>query len=121
MAREALPGRIRTFVEEALRASAVASNADDALAAFTADLNAMWDAPPSLFVPREQEPEHPHVHVVRLNNASEPAYRRRFQAFEHGPVQPHRVHRWTVLSHVLSPEHSDPGRRLDFGDLFDSL
>ncbi|WP_176322333.1 DUF6538 domain-containing protein [Burkholderia vietnamiensis] len=110
--REALPGRIRALVADALRAPA-----DPALDTFLQRVDAMWKTP--LFLDAEPAAEHPGV--------SEPVCLRRFAAFERGPVQPHRVRRWTVLRDVPSPEHSNVRRRLgilspsEFGDLFDSL
>ncbi|MBR7945432.1 DUF6538 domain-containing protein [Burkholderia cenocepacia] len=100
-----LPGAIRSIVDEALHPSAPAApTVDRAVADFRAEIDAMWDAPPSLFMPPKPEPE-PSIctHVVVFNQAGETAYRRRFNAFEHGPVQPNRVRRWTVLSHVPAP------------------
>ncbi|WP_205182985.1 DUF6538 domain-containing protein [Burkholderia sp. LMG 13014] len=124
-----LPDSIRSIVDETLHANAtaattVAPSVEQAVDDFRAEIDAMWNAPLASLVPRTPEPEHPHVHVVLPNNAREPVYRRRFFAFEHGPVQPHRVRRWTVLRHVPSPKHSDPALRYgepDFGDLFDSV
>ncbi|MFP6557337.1 hypothetical protein WJ542_03190 [Paraburkholderia sp. B3] len=66
---------------------------EQAVAAFRAEIDAMWDTPLALVVPREPEPAHSCEHVLLFNDASEPAYRRRFAAFEHGPVQPLRVRR----------------------------
>lgn len=126
-----LPDSIRAIVDEALRANAPASPAvvptvDQAVADFQAELDSMWDAPVPLVVSPEPAPVHPHVHAVMLNLGEGTTYRNRFERFEHGPVQPHRVRRWTVLRHVPSPEHGDPARRLGmttakFGDLYDSL
>ncbi len=103
-----LPGSIRAMVDKALGAAAPAAPAvvptvDQAVAAFRAEIDAMWDAPASLVVSPEPEPVHPHVHAVLLNQAAGPTYRTRFAAFESGPVQPHRVRRWAVLRHVRSP------------------
>ncbi|OBR53746.1 DUF6538 domain-containing protein [Paraburkholderia tropica] len=127
-----LPDSIRALVDEMLDAAALAAPAvvptvDQAVAAFQAELDAMWNAPAPLVVSPEPEPVHPHVHAVLLNQVDGPTYRTRFAAFERGPVQPHRVRRWTVLRDVPSPEHSNVWRRLgilppsEFGDLFDSL
>lgn len=103
-----LPDSIRAIVDNALGAAAPAAPAmvptvDQAVAAFRAEIDAMWDAPAHLVVSPEPEPVHPHVHAVLLNQAVSPTYRTRFAAFEHGPGQAHRVRRWTVLRHVRSP------------------
>ncbi|VVD61983.1 hypothetical protein PCE31106_00144 [Pandoraea cepalis] len=119
-----LPDAIRSIVDDALRSSATPS-VDQAVADFRAEIDAMWDASPSLSVPREPEPAHSCEHVLLFNDASKPAAVRRFAAFEHGPVHPNRVRRWTVLRHVPSPEHGRLARRLGrpvwFGDYFTSL
>lgn len=122
-----LPNAIRSIVDDALRSSvpavSVVPTVEHEVAAFRAEIDAMWSAP--LIAPPTPEPEHSCTHVLLFNDASEPAYRRRFAAFEHGPVQQHRIRRWTVLRHVPSPEHSSLARRLGrpvwFGDYFDSL
>ncbi|MDN4573615.1 hypothetical protein DBB29_08510 [Pandoraea cepalis] len=103
-----LPDTIRAVVDKALGAAAPAAPAmvpivDQAVAAFQAELDAMWNAPAPLVVSPEPEPVHPHVHAVLLNQADGPTYRTRFAAFEHGPGRAHRVRRWTVLRHVRSP------------------
>lgn len=116
-----LPGAIRSIVDDALRSSvpavSVVPTVEHEVAAFRAEIDAMWSAP--LIVPPALEQEHLHVHAVLLNHADG----NRFERFERGPVQPHRVRRWTVLRRVPSPEHSDPARRYgsDWCDLFDSL
>ncbi|OLL33552.1 hypothetical protein BTH42_00730 [Burkholderia sp. SRS-W-2-2016] len=107
-----LPDSIRAIVDDALRANAPASPAvvptvDQAVAAFRAEIDAMWDAPASLVVSPEPEPVHPHVHAVLLNPADGATYRNRLERFERGPIQPHRVRRWTVLRHVPSPFGQD--------------
>jgi len=114
-----LPDAIRSIIDDALRSSATPS-VDQAVADFRAEIDAMWDTPLPLIVPPTPEPAHSCEHVLLLN-ASEPAYRCRFAAFERGPVHPNRVRRWTVLRHVPSPEHGRLGRPVWFGDYFTSL